>query len=531
MDEATRIARRRNMTIFANSRDAPQDLKPRHASTYDIYNSLIAGAIETGLEESVSTYSYQSEILNAIEAVLQHVAKVNLGPTRSSRFFYLWFATIAQAYSWVTNGRYSSVADGWDWTRHTKLFEAQDISTWMTQVLITIMPSFVPSYDCGAVLEREREKTGWSITDQGLAIERVKATGDWSSWKVLWELWISNRTSDGSIAAAVPPVAADLPNGTTSLEVSGTQDPTLFPQPTKWTPLKIGAAIQKYLTYNWRDVKAAVVTGAQEITIDSAASAYFPSLPDRFTEIGEVISITNSLTDTEKVIAEFWAGGPGTASPPGMFIWFWKTYMRATGTYQIDSDKFIYSGFDLAVHLFEVGRIVWGLKRTYMQARPIQEIRRLYRTSSMKKYDGTDISGSAWVPYQETNFVTPPFADFPSGHSAFSRSFANVMNDWFGAEVPSTDPIELTDLKLLSPVLTAPQIQPLSTFDWPALQSGIQPGSVPAANVHLSWSTWNDMAESAGISRKYGGIHATSAHTGSVAAADALHNAIRTTFN
>jgi membrane-associated phospholipid phosphatase len=527
MDETARINRRRNMTIFANNRDAPST-KPRFAPTYEIYNALVVGAVETGLEESVITYSFQTEILNAAEAVLQYAATANLGPTRSSRFFYLWFATIAQAYSWVTNGRYSGVVDGWDWTRHNKLFEVQDISTWMTQVLIEIMPSFVASYDCGAVLRREREQTGWSITDQGLAIDRVKAAGNWSSWNVMWGLWLSNRTSDGSVAAAVAPTAADLPNGATNLEVSGSQDPATFTEPTKWTPLKIGAAIQKYLTYNWRSVTAAVITPAQQTTIDAAAATYFPSTADRLTEIGEVISITDALTDTQKVIAEFWAGGPGTVSPPGMFIWFWKTYMRATRMYQTDIDKFIYSGFDLAVHLFETGRIVWGLKKSYMQARPIQEVRRLYHATAMKKYDGTNIVGSAWVPYQETNFVTPPFADFPSGHSAFSRSFANVMNDWFGGSVPATDPIELTDLVLLSPVLTGSQTQQLMTFDWPALQSGIQPGVVPAATVRLSWTSWNDMAESAGISRKYGGIHATSAHTGSVAAADALHTAIRT---
>ena len=528
MDEASRIARRRNITVFANNRDAPT--KPRFAPTYEIYNALVVGAVETGLEELVNTYTYQTEILRAVEAVLRQAATANLGPTKSSRFFYLWFSTIAQASSWVTNGRYAGVVDGWNWGRHTKLFEAQDISTWMTQVLIAIMPSFVASYDCGAVLVREREKTGWGLTEQGLAIDRVKAAGDWAAWNLAWGLWLSNRTSDGNVSAAVAPTAADLPNGATALNVSGTQDPATFTEPTKWTPLQIGAAIQKYMTYNWSSVTAAVLTSAQQTAIDAAAAAYFPSTPDRYTEIGEVGSITNTLTDTQKVIAEFWAGGPGTVSPPGMFVWFWKTYMRATGTHLHDSDKFIYSGFDLAVHLFEMGRIVWGLKKSYMQARPIQEVRRLYRTTAMVKYDGTNIVGSAWVPYQETNFVTPPFADFPSGHSAFSRSFANVMNDWFGAGVPTTDPIELTDLSLLSPVLTGSQVQPPMTFDWPALQSGIQPGVVPAATVRLSWTSWDDVAESAGISRKYGGIHATSAHTGSVAAANALHTAIRTVF-
>jgi hypothetical protein len=63
-----------------------------------------------------------------------------------------------------------------------------------------------------------------------------------------------------------------------------------------------------------------------------------------------------------------------------------------------------------------------------------------------------------------------------------------------------------------------------------AMESMRGPGVVPATPIILAWTTWADLAESAGISRKYGGIHATSAHTGSVAAADALHSAINTNF-
>jgi hypothetical protein len=190
---------------------------------------------------------------------------------------------------------------------------------------------------------------------------------------------------------------------------------------------------------------------------------------------------------------------------------------------------FVWSGLDLSLHLFEMGRIVWGLKKAHMEARPIQEIRRLYRGQTVKKYDGTDILGESWVPYQETNFVTPPFADFPSGHSAFSRSFANVMNAWFGTSIDSAVNVNLSDITLISPALS-PQTVSFGSFVFGTGASLIQPGAVPSAPTTLIWSTWNDLAESAGISRKYGGIHATSAHTGSVAAADALHSALNTNF-
>jgi hypothetical protein len=51
---------------------------------------------------------------------------------------------------------------------------------------------------------------------------------------------------------------------------------------------------------------------------------------------------------------------------------------------------------------------------------------------------------------------------------------------------------------------------------------------VPTAAVQLAFETWQAMADNAGISRKYGGIHATSAHTGGQAVANDVHAAIRT---
>jgi hypothetical protein len=202
-----------------------------------------------------------------------------------------------------------------------------------------------------------------------------------------------------------------------------------------------------------------------------------------------------------------------------MMIWFWKKYIEATGK---DMNTMIYSGLELSINIFESSRLTWALKRFHMENRPIQEIRRRYATQNLTKYDGTVISGSLWVPYQETTFVTPPFADFPSGHSTFSQSFASVMTAWFGNTIPVMD-MTMSDLTLLSPLFAGRSyVNKLSNILIPANSSMIQVGSVPSTDQNISWTTWQDIADSAGISRQYGGIHCQSAHVGGQSVANSI---------
>jgi hypothetical protein len=162
-----------------------------------------------------------------------------------------------------------------------------------------------------------------------------------------------------------------------------------------------------------------------------------------------------------------------------------------------------------------------------MEARPIQDIRRLYASvpadGTLKKYHGTNIAGNLWIPYQVTTFVTPPFADFPSGHSGFSQCFANVMTKWFGPSIPSTAAHTVSDLSLLSKMFTGvTQTLPFGSYTIPAGVSEIQTGIVPASPITLTWTNWQDIATSAGVSRQYGGIHCVSANTGSQVVANNL---------
>ncbi len=459
----------------------------------------------------------QQLVLLSLQALLQNIANTNPGPTRTARQLYLLSFTLTALYSHCcpTPGRVEGVKDGWDWNVRSPIFDETELVCWFLQGISELMPNFVSSIDFSALLEQERTSNGWTLQKQEQTRNAVRIKGGWDAWKSRWNTWWAQRAEDGYIAAGIAPTASELPNGSSVLNVSDTVDPSTFAQPTKWTPLVVDGKTQKYLTYTWNSVKSTGLTASEETAIKNAALAYYPSnTADRETEVAEVVTITSGLTDQQKMIAEFWAGGPGTVSPPGMFAWFWKECVKAQS---VPDQTFFFSFLELGIHLFEISRLIWGLKHDQMQARPIQEIRRLYRGQTLTGYDGLPIQGESWTPYQETNFVTPPFADFPSGHSAFSQVFALVMIKWFGSSVP-TNTIESTDINLLSPTLHS-QTHPFGSFTMNTGTSQIQKDSVPATPITLTWSTWQEMANQAGISRKYGGIHCTSAHTSSQAAA------------
>ena len=493
---------------------------------YKVYVEDIMTAT-AGSSMSNPCITLTSQIFTALEDLLVYNASISLPPTKSARISYLWFFTVAAGYYWVTSGSITGTKDSWNWDTKNLLSDDTSVFVWMTQVLVNTMSNFVPSYNTSLLLEQERMNYNWTAQEHQDKINEVKSQGNFTLWLSTWQTWYAGRQNDGNVAAGTPATDAQLPNGATTLDVTTSQDftnATAYPNPRKWTPLKVGGVKKNFLTYGWGSVNTTCLTPGNEAAVKTAANAYYldPTDPtkatDRDTEITNLVTLTNSLTDTQKAIAEFWAGGPLTVSPPCMMVWFWKKYIELANP---DLHIMIYSGLELAINIFEGSRLTWALKKENMEARPIQEIRRMYAGQTLTKYDGTIINGNMWVPYQETNFVTPPFADFPSGHSTFSQAFANVMTAWFGATIPATS-INVSDLYLLSPMYTGLGSLAVSISDIPvkARTSLIQTGVVPASDVHLTWSVWQDIANSAGVSRQYGGIHAVSAHQGGKAVAN-----------
>ena len=543
MDASMYTARRRAVMIYTNARDLVPSKSARLGTNIAtkhegaVLNLLVEPGLAvpsvTPTEKPPALPSATRIVNKALYDFMTYIQTTNPGPTRASRLIYLWFVSVTAAYNWVSSSASKHIGgmkDGWNWSiRHTLPVNlSNNIYSWITYAITQIMPQFISGYDVAALLALER--TALQITSEQQTVRHtvVVKMGHWSKFWTAWQAWYSGRGADGATAAAVPPTTTELPNGEDVLEVSATVNPATFLQPAKWTPLKVGVKTQKYLTYNWNSVRSSCLTGADETAIKNAALAYLVTGAARDAEILDVVEITNHLTDEQKMVAEFWAGGPGTVSPPCIAVVMWNLFMIGLLESQVVLyDTYFFSGLEMAIHVFEAGRLIWGLKKQVMQARPIQEIRTAYRGQMLKNGFGENVLGESWTPFQESNFITPPFADFPSGHSGFSQVFADVMTKWFGATIPKTPRIYGAGLGLISPMLASTSSIEFPTFIMPAGQSQIQPGGVvPAADVTLTWTRWQDMADNAGISRKYGGIHATSAHVGSQALGRELHSHI-----
>jgi hypothetical protein len=98
------------------------------------------------------------------------------------------------------------------------------------------------------------------------------------------------------------------------------------------------------------------------------------------------------------------------------------------------------------------------------------------------------ILGTAWRPYQQYDFASPPFPGYTSGHSGFSRAAAEVMTLISGdAFFPGGYGEFLAS--------SGPDGFPLR------FEAG------PSQDVPLRWATYFDASDESGISRIYGGIH------------------------
>lgn len=468
-------------------------------------------------------------VLYAFETVLTYGASQNYPPTFMSRYFYMWFMSVFTAWNWVLDTpALPGPKDSWDFAVQTPL-NYDDSTTWMVAAVEQIMADMsITGYNSSYLWNRTKTCHGWDDATLATELARIKAAGHWDQWRTAINAWRSVRNADGSATARLPgPIPTSpneqYPNGATTLDPSNNNidflNTTNYPAPTEWTPLILSGAPKRYASPTWYNVTSTCPAAIDYVALSSAAETHFPSTAQRYAELDELLQLTGSMGDPEKLIAEWWAGGPNTVTPPGIFMWYWKNYMA---TYNMAGSQginaFMLSGLQLTVGLFETSRVIWAQKLLYTQARPIQDIRRLWSGQTVRGYDGVFRDGGAWMPYQEANFVTPPFPDFPSGHSGFSSMFERVMTQWFGATINTSRTVTMTDLQLVTfNLLGSVQTQPFGTVVFPTGKSGVQPGVVPAAPTAITFTTWHEIADSAGLSRQCGGIHAISAHQGSVA--------------
>jgi hypothetical protein len=508
-----------SVTAMNSAGSGPIKISPTILAPPDGLSSIMSGSSTPVIPEPSLKF-----ILNTgLDAMLNYIASVNLGPTRGSRYIYVWITSVVGAWNWVRpnlENRIIGEHDEWNWTTNkaSSPLDDNDSIIWLCSVIDYITPFFIPSgyqsiYNCPADV-----------------VARVKAAGEWDRWLAAWQTWYNYRQGDGfTTATTTQPTGSANWNQTLIVDGVTVNNIDGYPEKQQWTRLTVQGRRQNYLTYSWDNVLSSCLTEGDEQTIQASVQPATGAARDA--EIDQVKDMAATLTDTQKIIAEFWAGGPGTVSPPLMFIWFWKEYIRTLPT--ITCPNMIYSLQDLAIHLFEGGRVTWRLKAAHMESRPIQEIRRRYPEKpniqpKIKSWNGM-IDGAQWIPYQEANFVTPPFADFPSGHSHFSKAFALTMTKWFGTNINKTT-IAYDQQKLICPLFVNSQTTVYGNFTVPSGSSLIQ-SSVPAVPITLSFNTWDEMSDSAGISRLYGGIHAETANESSKQTAIEVDRYINSIWN
>jgi hypothetical protein len=267
--------------------------------------------------------------------------------------------------------------------------------------------------------------------------------------------------------------------------------------PDQWQPLCVplpppGATdctpVQKFATPHWRTVTPFALTSATQFRPDhSPAVTVLKGKPsDAFVkEVDQQLKFSANLTDTQKVIAQYWEDPPGSETPPGQWNLI-AGWVSRRDHHSLDEDAKLFMALNNA--LLDASITAWDAKRQWNSVRPITAVRWLMKDQLIVAwggpYQGTRIIwGQDWLPYQRANFVTPSFPEYISGHSTFSAAAATVLkaatgSDTFGMSVTI-----------------------------PAGSSTVEPGAVPASPVTLSWKSFSAAADQAGISREYGGIH------------------------
>jgi len=216
------------------------------------------------------------------------------------------------------------------------------------------------------------------------------------------------------------------------------------------------------------------------------------------------------LDDNLKLTAEYWADGPGSVFPPGHWfnITLWMANMRQLNLITTVKLLFLQSNA-----VYDAGIAIWEAKRIYDTVRPITTIQCLYKNQIIMAWKGPylgvgTINGSLWQPYQSKYVVTPGFSEWPSGHSGFSSSSAQVLKQFFDGDDDYGNFYTFDKgSSLFEPKISSGQ---------PGFHHGLTdvansgPNTVgysPAKTTTFCWDTFSEAASCAAQSRLYGGIH------------------------
>jgi hypothetical protein len=205
----------------------------------------------------------------------------------------------------------------------------------------------------------------------------------------------------------------------------------------------------------WGQLRPFVLTSGEECTPPPPPVYSADPASEFYAHATEVYTLSLHLTDEQRTIAQYWADNTGaTGTPSGHWIAIVGQLARTHGLSLMAAAE-AYARVGLAVADAFIGS--WQTKYTYTLLRPVTYIQA--------------VIDPTWLPL----LVTPSFPSYTSGHATQSGAAAVVLTDMFGV-VAFTDTL-FTDHDLVPP--QAPR----------------------------TFTSFEEAAEEAALSRFYGGIH------------------------
>lgn len=252
--------------------------------------------------------------------------------------------------------------------------------------------------------------------------------------------------------------------------------------PDHWQPLVTNGVSQSWQLPHWGFVVPfALTSGAQFRSYVLPQGPHTYPNSSYWKQALEIIELSAHLGDREKVIAEYWADGPATVTPPG----HWNVIAQSIARRDNQSlDQAVVMFFVLGNALMDAGIAAWDTKRCSDSIRPITVIRGFMGNRKIVAWAGPGL-GVKVIDCKEfrSYLPTPPFPGYVSGHSAFSAAAAEILKRFTGSDHYG------------------------QSFTAEPGSSIIERGLTPRVPVTLSWTTFTDAADQAGMSRRYGGIH------------------------
>ena len=227
---------------------------------------------------------------------------------------------------------------------------------------------------------------------------------------------------------------------------------TLGGEPQDWVPTNLIQLQQAPLLPHWGKNRPFTLPDGEACPLPPPPAYSEDPSSEFHKQAMEVYEVSKSLTDEQKIIARFWSDDPMLSpTPPGHWVAIiFQIAERDAMPIEEQVDALVRLGMSVSD-----GFIVnWRDKYRYDLLRPVTYINRLIDPK--------------WQPL----LITPPFPEYPSGHSTQSGAVAQVLTAVFGDPFPFTDSTHEAD--------------------------GLAPRDFPDF-----WTA----AREAGISRLYGGIH------------------------